>query len=158
MSKVTNYLLMRTPDERMGDEEEKKGAEPGKTSGWRIGVSILGLLIGIIASFFVTGLQTYSAAKQVSSGTQIISKSESPSSEGNAKSATASEPQINPFTWKRFWTVFLISLVVCGLSYQALYFSLRLYQREPGLLILFISFQYGYFWQSALQGASTVLK
>lgn len=158
MRKVMNYLLMRTPDERLGDEEEKQRAEPGKIPGSRIIVSIIGLLIGIIASFFVTGLQTYSAVKQVSSGTQIVSKSESPSGEGNVKSATASEPQINPFTWRRFWAVFLISLVVCGLSYQGLYFSLRLYQQEPGLLILFVSFQYGYFWQSALQGASTVLK
>jgi hypothetical protein len=156
MGRIGSYLLMRTPAARMGDEKVKAAqADTIPTS--RIVVSIIGLLIGIVASFFITGLEAYTTAKQISSNTQVVSKSTAPVGEATGSSAP-SGPQINPFTWKRFWTACLISLVVCGLSYQALYFSLRLYQQEPGLLILFVSFQYGYFWQSALKGASAVLK
>ena len=67
------------------------------------------------------------------------------------------DQQLKSFTWSRFWTVFLISLAICGLTYQGLYFSLRLYANQPPFLILFVAFQYGYFWQSALKGASVVV-
>jgi hypothetical protein len=50
----------------------------------------------------------------------------------------------------------LIALVICGLTYQGLYFSLRLYEGQPALLVWFAAFQYGYFWQSVVEGAHTI--
>jgi hypothetical protein len=61
------------------------------------------------------------------------------------------------FSLRRLLTVGLIALVICGITYQGLYFSLRLYQNEPAFLIIFVSFQYGFFWQSVVKGAAAVL-
>jgi hypothetical protein len=156
MSRLTDYLFMRTPHPRL-DGNAPQPATPGAVSGTRIAISILGLLVGIILSFFVTGLQLDKASKQIDSQQAVAAQTKTTTTP--EKSPGAPEPQIKtPFTLERFWTVLILSAVICGLTYQSLYFSLRLYQQEPGILILFVSFQYGFFWQAALQGASVLLQ
>jgi hypothetical protein len=138
----------------MGDEA--RGAEPGKVPNSRILISLLGLILGVVASFFFTGLGARTdiqkgVAQKIPPAGQV-SQASQPSP--NPSSAPDTETQIKPFTWQRFWTVCLISLVICGISYQGLYFALRLYQGEHWVLILCVAFQYGYFWQSVVKGAS----
>lgn len=151
-----DYLLLRTPPTRMG---AKKRAAIGSVSGARIGLSFLGIVLGIVASFYVTDINavptsdrsTPNEAQQLNTSNQagLPTRSTQPA-------ASPSEPKIsNDFSWRRFLKVGLISLVICGLTYQGLYFSLRLYQNEPAWLILFISFQYGYFWQSVVKAVAT---
>lgn len=157
MSTVADYLLMRTPDTgRMGAGDEGKPrrmAGPGKVSGSRIAFSLLGVVLGIVASFYVTGLQP----PVKSDGTPAVQ-----SQQGSTPTTGISQPTPEPrltgdFSLRRLLTVGLISLVICGISYQGLYFSLRLYQHEPAWLIVFVSFQYGYFWQSVIKGGAAVL-
>ena len=159
--KIGDYLLLRTPAARMGEAtDETKLPEAGKVPGSRIAISILGIILGIVASFYVTGISGSADAQKRGGDSPAVQAAagQTESTSKPANPASKIEPQVGPFTWARFWPIGLISLVVCGLSYQGLYFSLRLYQREPTFLILFVSFQYGYFWQSALKGASALLK
>jgi hypothetical protein len=147
--RFSDYLLMRTPSARLA---APKAATPGQISAPRIAVSIFGLIAGIFLSFIVTGLDATPKEKPSAS---------SPAADGKA---VAQAPQEKPhprltvdLSWQRLFGVGIVTLVICGLTYQGLYFSLRLYQNEPGILIFFVSFQYGYFWQSAVEGARIVL-
>jgi hypothetical protein len=155
---VTDYLLMRTPSSRL--KGPKKQAEVGKVSGSRVAISFAGIILGIIASFYVTGLRP---TIEPSSPPTALHQTERTVTQTGASPATpqpepASQPTITTdFSWRRFLIVCLISLVICGITYQGLYFSLRLYQQEPTFLILFVSFQYGYFWQSVVKGAATTV-
>lgn len=146
--KFADYLLLRTPPSRMADSGT--GAPPGQVPVRRVVLSIVGLLVGVVLSFVVTGIRP-------ATGTPPTPV---PTTTGDAASTPATdsrEPVVIDLSWNRFVRVFLISLVICGLTYQQLYFSLKLYQGEPTFLILFVSFQYGYFWQSIVQGASSLV-
>ena len=140
---------MRTPPPRLGG----KGEAPGTVPTGRIILSILGLLLGIAASFIVTGIKPAPHPTPVSQTAN--------SGDASAKAIAATEPSVSPqiefdFSWRRVWTIGLIALVICGLTYQGLYFSLRLYEGQPALLVGFAAFQYGYFWQSVVEGAHTI--
>lgn len=157
MNRVLSYLLIRTPEGRMGGEST---APPGDVSAKRIVISLVGIVLGISVSFFVTGLRP--APKLSPSTVHEAKQGQAAQQNGGAQDATsasdASQPRVDfDFSWRRFGVVGLISLVICGISYQGLYYSLRLYQNEPALLILFVSFQYGYFWQSAIKGGAVAV-
>lgn len=141
-----DYFIMKTPLSRMGDQAAPPPPPaPGTVPTGRIVLSLIGLLLGIIASFFVTGLGVQTQAKGSSAGTtqqMPVTATQAP--------APQQQPEVHAFTPRRFLTVCLIALVICGLTYQGLYFSLRLYEGQPTFLILFVSFQYGYFWQSVV--------
>jgi hypothetical protein len=145
MKKPLDYLLMRTPPARMSDTG---GAKPGEVPTKRVIISIFGLFVGIFASFFVTGIH-------VESG-QALSAPQAVESETGA-TPSPEAPRLAPISRRLLWQTVLISLVICGLTYQQLYFSLKLYEGEPTFLIFFISFQYGYFWQSVIKGATAIL-
>jgi hypothetical protein len=146
---VTDYLLMRTPSARM---EAGNEAEPGKVSKSRIALSFLGIILGIVASFYVTGLRPATTP-----GTSPTGQSQQERTAAGTPQ-DAQQPSItNDFSVRRLLTVGLISLVICGLTYQQLYLSLRLYKHEPAFLIIFVSFQYGYLWQSVVKGAATAI-
>jgi hypothetical protein len=155
--KVLDYLLIRTPVGRMSDAVGR--AEPSKVPTSRIVISLFGLILGVAASFFFTGLGAKAdIQKSVAKNTQVVSQvDEASQPSGTPSRAADPDPQIKPFTWQRFGTVCLISLVICGISYQGLYFALRLYQGEHPVLIFFVAFQYGYFWQSVVKGATGAL-
>ena len=148
-----DYLLLKPGQARMS------GDETDKVPTGRILISIAGLVIGIVSSFFITMVgATTDIQKGGLANPPVTQTSPAPQAEKSTPIAAASsQPELKPFTWPRFWTVCLISLAICGLTYQGLYFSLRLYANQPALLILFVAFQYGYFWQSALKGASVVV-
>lgn len=150
--KVADYLLLKPGKDRM---DEGDNVPTG-----RILISIAGLIIGIVASFFITLVGATTDVQKSGPANPAAVTQTNAAPNGGATTPNlpaAAEPQLKPFTWSRFWTVCLISLAICGLTYQALYFSLRLYAKEPGFLILFVAFQYGYFWQSALKGASVAI-
>jgi hypothetical protein len=165
MKKILDYLLMRNPPARLGTMDT--GGAAGKVPTGRVVASFVGILAGIIVSFFVTGLKpggmgppggpppatTNLTNNLDQNGVGIVAGTKvsatPPSSPGSA--------QLLNFTWKRFAIVCVIALVICCLTYQQLYFSLRLYASEPGFLILFVSFQYGYFWQSLVVGGGSLL-
>jgi ABC-type antimicrobial peptide transport system permease subunit len=135
-------------------------AAPGEVSGKRIVISLVGIVLGISVSFFVTGLRpapkpspsTIHETKQGQAGEQ------NGGAQGSMSAGDVTQPRVDfDFSWRRFGVIGLISLVICGISYQGLYYSLRLYQNEPALLILFVSFQYGYFWQSAIKGGAVAV-
>jgi hypothetical protein len=140
---------MRTPRARMAADKE---AEPGKISGSRIALSFLGIILGIIASFYVTGLRP-----TAESGSPPAAQSRQERTAAGTPQDTPQPSVTSDFSLRRLLIVGLISLVICGITYQGLYFSLRLYQNEPTFLIIFVSFQYGYFWQSVVKGAAAVL-
>jgi hypothetical protein len=142
---IADYFLMRTPPLRLA---ATKGAPPGQLSTVRIVISIVGLLFGIFLSFIVTGLDAHPKAPAQQS--QVTASATS--------SQDTPRPQLTlDLSWQRLLSVGLITLVICCLTYQGLYFSLRLYENEPAFLLFFIAFQYGYFWQSAVEGARVVL-
>jgi hypothetical protein len=154
LKSLIDYLLIRTPDvERMGKQKSKR-ATPGTISGSRITFSFIGILAGIIASFYVTGLQlakTSHPPSDVSQASQTVNRSANPSPSMVPTPQTSPAPALAPdLSMQRFLKVGLISVVICLLTYQGLYFSLRVYQNEPAWLILVVSFQYGYFWQSVV--------
>lgn len=147
---ILDYLLLRSPQARLGSIKQ---AAPGTLSGARIALSFVGIVFGIVASFYVTGL---GPAPPLNGQASVQSTTK--------ERATAGVPQDPPkpevtsdFSLSRLFRVGLISLVICGVTYQGLYFSLRLYQHEPAFLLIFVSFQYGYFWQSLVKGAATAL-
>lgn len=149
---ITDYLLMRTPEPRMGGRTR---GIAGKVSGARIVLSFVGIILGIVTSFYVTGLRLAGgpAKPAVNQSQAVITTNQSVSAAQSPKAAMSSpEPKVtDDFSLRRLLRVGLISLVICGISYQGLYFSLRLYQNEPAWLIIFVAFQYGYFWQSLVK-------
>src|SRR4051812_31660030 len=149
---LASYLLIRTPTQPPRLSKGKTDAQPGKVSPHRIALSLVGIILGIVASFFVTGIRPASSPSDPSSNrSTATSSSEEISHSVGSSTERPAQPVIQgDWSMKRFLQVGLISLVVCGLTYQGLYFSLRLYQHEPAWLLLFVSFQYGYFWQSAV--------
>jgi ABC-type antimicrobial peptide transport system permease subunit len=161
VTKVTDYLLMRTPTPRLGGQKPRAAA--GQISGSRIAISLLGIILGIIASFYVTGLHpaaetgNSSAGQSQQGSTTTQPGTSTPAPQPTVTPATTPQPAVSTdFSWNRLWKIGLISLVICGITYQGLYSSLRLYQNEPALLILFVAFQYGYFWQSVVKGAAAI--
>jgi len=154
---LIDYLLIRTPDvERMG-KQKSTGGTPGTISGPRIAFSFVGILLGIVASFYVSGLQLAKAPhppSDASQSSQVVNQSANPSPSVVPASQTSPAPALaTDFSLQRFMKVGLISAVICLLTYQGLYFSLRVYKNEPAWLILVVSFQYGYFWQSVVNAA-----
>ena len=150
--KVTDYLLLRAPSGARMAAKKKKGAAPGKISGARIAFSFIGIILGIILSFFITGLAAGSTGKPATQPpADVTSRPASPTASPETPKPSIEPKVSDDLSWRRFLKVGLISLVICGLSYQGLYNSLRLYQNEPAWLILIIAFQYGYFWQSIVK-------
>jgi len=151
---VTDYLLLRTPPTQPARMGGKKRAPEGAVSGARIAISFLGIILGIVASFYVTGLRA--AGKPSTPAVSQAQGASTPNHPGT--SASSPEPSITgDFSPGRLLKVGLISLVICGISYQGLYFALRLYQNEPAFLIVFVAFQYGYFWQSVVKGVAAAV-
>lgn len=152
-TKVTDYLLLRTPSGARLGAKKKKRSEPGKISGARIAFSFIGIILGIVLSFFITGLSTGSPDKPATQPPAADATNRLASPTASPETAKPSiEPKLSDdLSWRGFLKVGLISLVICCLSYQGLYNSLRVYENEPAWLILFISFQYGYFWQSVVK-------
>jgi len=144
-----DYLLLRTPTDRMDETKMVTRATPGKVSAGRIVLSFAGILLGIIGSFYVIGFQLTNSPKPPATTSQATSQSPSPSP-ATAQTAPAEPTLASDLSLRRFAKIALISIVICLLTYQGLYFSLRLYENEPAWLILIISFQYGYFWQSVV--------
>jgi hypothetical protein len=145
--KLIDYLVMRTPQARMGGQ----GAAAGTVSPSRIVLSLCGLILGIALSFVVTGIQP-SKTLQPQPGGAGVGSSSKPAADTQQPSP---EPKVAiDLSWHRLQTIGLITLVICGLTYQGLYLSLSLYDKQPSFLILFVSFQYGFFWQSVVQGAA----
>ena len=151
MSKFTDYLLFKTPfnkiENRMGEDQ------PEKVSGSRIAISLIGLLLGIFLSFFFTGFSKQSAVPSSNKTT-----TEQTSSPGNVVNVNkTAEPDIVFISWNKLWKYALISFVICGLTFQGLYQNLKLYLKEPVLLTLFVAFQYGFFWQSVVNGGASLM-
>lgn len=153
---LASYLLIRTPTQPPRLSKGKKDAQPGKVSLRRITLSLVGIVLGIVASFFVTGIRPASPPSASNRSTATSSSEEISRSVGSSTEQPAQPVIQEDWSMKRFLQVGLISLVVCGLTYQGLYFSLRLYEHEPAWLLLFVSFQYGYFWQSAVHFAGSL--
>lgn len=154
MSKFLDYLLMRTPEATLGAGSRKKLGEPGKISGVRLTLASLGLLLGIVVSFYVIGLETSSrAVPAVSAVSQQTAGADRP----GAAPAPSPRPRVVNIPRKDLSKVFVIAAVVCMLTFQGLYKKLGLYQNEPAWLVLFVAFEYGYFWQSVIRGGAVLL-
>ena len=148
--KLSDYFLLRTPEARMGPGRGK-AAEPGKVPPLRVALSFAGIVAGIVASFYVTGLKL-NASTPTAPSAQIATP---------GVNASATPPQANPqieTDTRPFWKIFVIALVICFLTYPGLYFTLHLYANQALFLVFLISFQYGYFWQSAVEGGRALLK
>lgn len=150
MKKLLDYFLLRTPEARMGSGQGEV-AVPGKVPPLRVTLSFAGIIVGIVASFYVTGLNLQSAAQPTPSA-QVATH------DANAMPTPShANPQIQADS-RPFWKIFVIALVICFLTYPGLYFTLHLYANQAVFLVFIISFQYGYFWQSAVEGGRALLK
>jgi len=149
VNRVFDYLLLRTPEEERGrlggvapsQKPKSSGtivrrsaAVPGRIPTDRIVLSLVGLFLGVLLSFVVTGLTP---------------------TQTDATGAVVSQPKVQ---LKLSLAELVVSVVIIGLTYSGLYQSLKLYRDNPTLLILFVSFQYGYFWQSLIKGGATLLR
>lgn len=145
-----DYVLMRTPVPRMGEKNPVKAisAQPGQIVGSRITYAFGGLLLGILLSFFVTGLSNEKGNPTISGPSTLqqgVQNPPGPSPEALPRIS------IKRISLSELPAIALLSLVICLLTYPALYQSLKLYQNEPAFLVLFIAFQYGFFWQSVIK-------
>ena len=149
--KITDYFLLRTPEARMGRGSRLSLAPStsGKIPPLRVSLSLLGIILGIVASFYVTGINQ-SKPSRLDSSTKIVPTE-------SAATASPSTPQVATGLRGSFLKTCLVSLVICLLTYPGLYFTLHLYANQAAFLIFFVSFQYGYFWQSAVQGGKALL-
>jgi hypothetical protein len=151
---VADYLLLRTPVARLDADavkHSKRRAGPGKVSGGRIALSLVGIMLGIVASFYVSGIRVQSSSHPPTEQRQTAANRSLAAAGSDVSGTDSGVTIIEDLSLRRLIRVGLISLVICAVTYQALYFSLKLYQHEPALLILFVSFQYGYFWQSVVK-------
>jgi ABC-type antimicrobial peptide transport system permease subunit len=169
--KIVDYLLMKSPSKGDG----KMGEPSEQISTRRIVLSLIGLILGIFFSFLITGIEkTTGISASTSSDTTQTSTVQAQTTPvqtqtdtvqaqiKNEKSQTEPEkPQAKPGlllpSLKDLFPLIIISLVICMLSYQGLYASLKLYNNEPTFLVLFVAFQYGFFWESIVKGASTFI-
>lgn len=144
---AVSYFALRRPPQRMGEAGEKSLSQPGQISGLRISLALIGLLIGIVASFYVSGLNRSNSA---------LPAAQQPSSVAGAPAVAdsllspQSPPGVSPITWAEFPKILILSLVICALTFPALYLGLRPYEHERAFLVLFLGFQYGFFWQSTI--------
>jgi hypothetical protein len=143
--KVLDYLLMKNPDTNMIKES-------GQIPTRRIVLSLVGLILGIFFSFLITGINGIKSSPVQKSGSSI-SKSELIQSANE----TSSKVKISFPETKELVSIGLITFVICMITYQGLYSSLKLYENEPAFLVIFISFQYGFFWQSLVKGGAALL-
>jgi hypothetical protein len=143
--KILDYLLMKNPDTNMIKET---GPIPTR----RIVLSLAGLIFGIFFSFLITGI-TGSAATNKSSAPEV-SKIQTATKQNtdNSDKIKISFPDA-----KELLSLGLITFVICMITYQGLYSSLKLYENEPAFLVIFVSFQYGFFWQSLVKGGAALL-
>ena len=144
--KILDYLLMKSPDSEIIREKE-----PIPTR--RILLSLAGLIFGIFFSFLIAGIGGIKASPTQKAGSEI-SKTQEVMQTGIETSAKV---KISFPEAKELLTIGLITFVICMITYQGLYSSLKLYQNEPAFLVLFISFQYGFFWQSLVKGGAALL-
>lgn len=158
MGRFSDYLLMRTPEATLGPGSHKKLGKPGEISWKRIALAFLGLLLGIFFSFYVTGLEPSSrAAPAVNAASQQTARADSPGAAPAATPTPAPRPRLVNIPRKDLPTILGITAVVCMLTFQGLYRKLGLYQNEPALLVFFVAFEYGYFWQSIIRGGAVLL-
>jgi hypothetical protein len=143
--KILDYLLMKNPETIMIKET---GPIPTR----RIVLSLAGLIFGIFFSFLITGI-TGSAVTNKNPGSEV-SKSQATIKQNtdNSEKAKISFPEA-----KELLSLGLITFVICMITYQGLYSSLKLYENEPAFLVVFVSFQYGFFWQSLVKGGAALL-
>ena len=80
--RLVDYLVFRTPHAHLGVQN---APQPGTIPGSRVALSLLGLIIGIVASFFVTGIR--------SSGTTLANQHKTSAPPVAASSETAGAPQ-----------------------------------------------------------------
>jgi hypothetical protein len=114
---------------------------------------LAGLILGIFFSFLITGISGIKASPTQKPGSEI-SKSQEMTQPGID---TSPKVKISFPETKELLSIGLITFVICMITYQGLYSSLKLYQNEPAFLVLFISFQYGFFWQSLVKGGAALL-
>jgi hypothetical protein len=157
MSKFLDYLLMRTPEATLGAGPRKKLGKPGEISATRLALAFPGLLLGIFFSFYVIGLETASKAAPVNAASQQTARADSPGAAPAATPAPAPRPRLVNIPRKDLPTILVITAVVCMVTFQGLYKKLGLYQNEPAWLVLFVAFEYGYFWQSVIRGGAVLL-
>jgi hypothetical protein len=151
MSKFVDYLLMKPPKEfRFQDSSGGQINAPESTDQVptrRIIYSVIGLILGIFLSFVLTGLQKIPSSTPNNTTTTAAEVS-------NSSSDTI---KFRPMSLQEVAVTLLLSLVICLLTYQGLYSSLRLHKNEPAWLIVVISFQYGFFWQSFVKGGALLV-
>lgn len=147
--KFADYLLMSSPDSMSG---ESKNVDPtSQISLRRIILSLAGLLLGIFFSFLITGIE-----KTTVPGNNQGTASGTMTEQFQTSTSPHLKPQLVLPGLKDLFPLIIISLVICGLSYQGLYASLKLYNNEPAFLVLFVAFQYGFFWESVVRGVSVL--
>lgn len=127
--------------------------ESGQISTRRILLSLAGLIFGIFFSFLITGISEIKVSHTQKAGSEINkSQDVTPPVVSVSPKVKISFPDA-----KELLSIGLITFVICMITYQGLYSSLKLYQNEPAFLVLFISFQYGFFWQSLVKGGAALL-
>jgi ABC-type antimicrobial peptide transport system permease subunit len=143
--KFVDYLLMRSPGPNEIDS-------PGRISTRRIILSLAGLILGIFFSFLITGITGTPTTTQTSHSETSTSQSAVQPTTGKSDNVRISFPNA-----KELLSLGLITFVICMITYQGLYSSLKLYENEPAFLVVFVSFQYGFFWQSLVRGGAALL-
>jgi len=163
--KIADYLLMRSSVSEI--DSEKSGDSSVQISGRRIVLSFIGLILGIFFSFLITGIEKTTAQENGQETTKRITTEQSQASPEKTQSDTGqpqtkieksqSEPSLHLPGLNELFPLIVITLVICMLSYQGLYSSLKLYDNEPAFLLLFVAFQYGFFWESVVKGVGTII-
>lgn len=148
--RFSDYVLMRTPIPRMGEKSAPKAisAQPGQIVGSRLVFAFGGLLLGIFFSFFVTDLITEKGNPAISA---LSTQQQGVQNPPGSSPETIPRASIKNISLSELPAIAILSFIICLLTYPAFYQSLKLYQNEPAFLVLFIAFQYGFFWQSVIK-------
>ena len=143
--KIVDYLLMKSPDSWLI-------SETGQVTTRRITLSMAGLILGIFFSFLITGINEIKTPT-----TQNLTPETLKNQIASQSTSAKSEIKISFPDAKKLLSFGLITIVIFMLTYPALYSSLKLSGNEPAFLVVFVSFQYGFFWQSVVKEGAALI-
>lgn len=141
-----NWLFLNPPQPKTGparlDGPPDEITELGPNPGWRKFISFLAMFLGVLVSFFVTGLPSKNPAPDTSPPPAQTAPAVQPGQ------VQVKDPGLSPMK------LALIAVVITILSYPAFFFNLKLYSKTSLLIVFCVAFQNGYFWHALIYGVA----
>jgi hypothetical protein len=152
---LKNWLLLNPPAAEAGQPAKPAGRlgdgdgedpELGPQPGLRKAASFVAIFLGVLVSFFITGLPSKKSAQDQASAPPAQVQPADPQAGTGIQVQKPALPALK---------LGLVALVITLLSYPAFYFNLKLYSKTPVLIVFCVAFQNGYFWHALIYGVAS---